>query len=975
MASNPTNPQEHIVENPFGFDVPPPRRTGSNTPLSLNTPDTVWLIMSGIVDIFAVRIAEGRVVGSRHHLFRARAGQALFSMDLSHYAAEIDIIAVGVNNTFVSTIPRQRFDELIHDEQHQSTALDLLDEWVKGLSHSIEGEATLRQYVPLEPAQATNVPAGQVTRPRRGVLWAHVQQGIAHFLGRAELPLFSEDDYIPITADTWLQCNQDSVIYALPTQSFVDQSFSWQILNNFQRMILDCMVWDTLEALEQDIQRLKYRAEFDHERTADSLHRLVSVLEADKSQPVSTTITGDTPLLAACKLIGRALGVRIQARRDPIDGQTEEQSLDAITRASQIRKRRVALKDDWWQHDNGPMLGYLEDGNQSVALLPKSLTSYEMVNPVTGQRIPVDETVAARLSQFAYVFYRTLPTEKLNVWALLRFGFKGAGREIFWVLAMGTIGGLLALFTPLAIGYIFDTVIPAADRTQLFQLALILLIVAVVAVLFQIVRNIAVLRIEIKLDHALQSAVWDRLISLPTPFFRNYTAGDLSNRAMAISAIRRALSGTVVLALLTAIFSIFNFLLLFIVDLRLAIAATILVLVIFIVTIASGYWQMRYRRRQAEEQGRISGMILQFITGISKLRVAAVEHRAFAHWARAFARQRRLAFAAGNMENSLAVFNAFFPLLASIIVFAMVSSADISTGVFLAFNAAFTQFLLAGLQLALAITSILDIVPLYERLKPIIQTEPEVDESKSDPGDLSGEIEVSRLSFRYVADGPLILSDVSFHVNPGEFVALVGPSGSGKSTLLRLLLGFEKPESGGIFYDGQDLSGLDIRLVRHQLGVVLQNSQLMTGDIFTNIIGVAPLTIDDAWEAARMAGLEEDIRNMPMGMHTLLSEGGSTLSGGQRQRLLIARAIAQKPRILFFDEATSALDNRTQAVVSASLERLDATRLVIAHRLSTIINADRIIVLQNGRIVQMGTYDELMRQPGLFADLARRQLI
>ncbi|RMG87265.1 MAG: NHLP bacteriocin export ABC transporter permease/ATPase subunit, partial [Chloroflexi bacterium] len=514
-----------------------------------------------------------------------------------------------------------------------------------------------------------------------------------------------------------------------------------------------------------------------------------------------------------------------------------------------------------------------------------------------------------------------------------------------------------------------------ADRSQLLQLALILFVAAVVAVFFQVVRNIAVLRIEIKLDHALQSAVWDRLISLPTPFFRNYTAGDLSNRAMAISAIRRALSGTVVLALLTAIFSIFNFLLLFIVDLRLAIAATILVLVIFIVTLVSGYWQMRYRRRQAEEQGRISGMILQFITGISKLRVAAVEHRAFAHWARAFARQRRLAFAAGNMENSLAVFNAFFPLLASIIVFAMVSSADISTGVFLAFNAAFTQFLLAGLQLALAITSILDIVPLYERLKPVIQTEPEVDESKSDPGDLSGEIEVSRLSFRYVSDGPLILSDVSFHVNPGEFVALVGPSGSGKSTLLRLLLGFEKPESGGIFYDGQDLSGLDIRLVRQQLGVVLQNSQLMTGDIFTNIIGVAPLTIDDAWEAARMAGLEEDIRNMPMGMHTLLSEGGSTLSGGQRQRLLIARAIAQKPRILFFDEATSALDNRTQAVVSASLERLDATRIVIAHRLSTIINADRIIVLQNGRIVQMGTYDELMKQPGLFVDLARRQLI
>jgi len=274
----------------------------------------------------------------------------------------------------------------------------------------------------------------------------------------------------------------------------------------------------------------------------------------------------------------------------------------------------------------------------------------------------------------------------------------------------------------------------------------------------------------------------------------------------------------------------------------------------------------------------------------------------------------------------------------------------------------------------MSIVGAVGVLPLYQRCKPIIETLPETDQAMADPGRLTGEFEVSHLSFRYTPDGPLILNDVSLRVLPGQFVAVVGSSGSGKSTLFRLLLGFEKYESGGIFYDGQDLTGLDVRELRRQMGVVLQNGQLLGGDIFTNIVGSSRLTINDAWEAVRMAGLEEDIKDMPMGMHTVISHGGGGLSGGQRQRLLIARALAAEPRILFFDEATSALDNRTQAVVNRSLEGLRITRVAIAHRLSTIVNADSIYVLDQGRIVQQGTYEELMAQPGLFVELARRQL-
>jgi ATP-binding cassette subfamily C protein len=328
----------------------------------------------------------------------------------------------------------------------------------------------------------------------------------------------------------------------------------------------------------------------------------------------------------------------------------------------------------------------------------------------------------------------------------------------------------------------------------------------------------------------------------------------------------------------------------------------------------------------------------------------------------------------------MSAFDASFPIVALCVVFSGVASqigrrgASLSTGSFLAFNIAFMQLLASVLALGSGFLALLGIVPLYTRVKPIFETLPEIDAGKADPGELTGSIEVNHLAFRYSADTPPILRDVSFSIRPGEFVAFVGASGSGKSTLLRLLLGFERPMSGAIYFDGQDLAGLDIQEVRLQMGIVLQNGKLLPGDILTNIIGSAPLTVDDAWEAVRMAGLEADIKALPMGMYTMVSEGGKGLSGGQRQRLMIARAIVRKPRILIFDEATSALDNRTQEIVSGAMEQMQATRISIAHRLSTIMKADRIFVLDNGTVVQSGTYDELIGREGFFAELAKRQL-
>jgi NHLM bacteriocin system ABC transporter ATP-binding protein len=483
------------------------------------------------------------------------------------------------------------------------------------------------------------------------------------------------------------------------------------------------------------------------------------------------------------------------------------------------------------------------------------------------------------------------------------------------------------------------------------------------------------------MDSSLQAAVWDRLLSLPVPFFRDYSAGDLAIRSLGISQMRQTLTGSALNSILSGIFSIFSFALLFYYSWRLALVATALIGVAFAVSVIAGHRQVMYQRATTRVRGRISGMVLQFINGIAKFRVSGTEGRAFASWAAEFAPQKKLAFSARQVSNHLTVFNSVYPIFASGCIFICVvwlmtqpETPVLSTGDFLAFNAAFGQFLTAALQLSSAILSILAVVPLYERAKPILDTLPEVDKAKADPGELAGNIEISHLAFRYRPDTPLVLRDISIRIAAGQFVAIVGSSGCGKSTLFRLLLGFETPDSGAIFFDGQDVSSLDVQAVRRQMGVVLQSAKLLSGPIFNNIVGSAPLTIDDAWEAARMAGFDQDIKQMPMGMHTVVSEGGGGLSGGQRQRLMIARAIVGRPRILLFDEATSALDNQTQAIVSRSLEGLKATRIVIAHRLSTIINADRIYVLDKGVVVQSGTYEELISQDGIFADLAKRQI-
>lgn len=959
-------------------------QSAGNRPWLLDDPNTVWLVRTGWVNVFAVSVHHGRPVGVRRHLFRVDAGQALFGMGLRGGPESQGLLAVGNPGSELARAPRTALTDLPSGLSNPAIA-ELIDPWIACLSSTLSRDSVPQKHVPLSAGADYSLQDGESARVQQGVLWCRLLEGRARFLGRDDLSFEPSPDLWPLGERTWIQAFGPARIQILPTTAVLEFGPPWETLDRFHGLVLD-RIRETIGQTERmERERLRLQTAGDRSAIGQAVTSLASVLseEIRFERPEA----GPTdPLLTACRYVADAMGIDVHP---PIRGKTgtePQDPLGAIARASRFRIRRVALRDDWWRRDNGPILAFMENDERPVALLPVGPKRYELLDPKEMSRTPVTSDVAQTVVSFGYVFYHPFHEKALTALDLLRFGLQGAPRrDLLSVLFMGLAGGVLAMFTPIATGIVFDAIIPGAERWQLLQITLALAVMAFGTAMFRLTRNFAVLRAESRMSGVVQAGIWDRLLKLPAPFFRQFLTGDLARRSLGIESIRRILTGATLSSLMGGIFSVFSYLLLFYYDTGLALVATVLVLVAVLATGLASYLGLRYQTRLQQIQGKIEGLVLQLITGLSKLRVAGAEARTFALWAGAFTEQKRLAFQAGTVANSLEVFNAAFPVVASLVIFSVmayqtyaavaVGETAMSIGSFLAFNAAFGQFLAAALETSSVLASVLQVAPIYDRARPILETPPEVDPAKPHPGQLSGDIEISHVSFRYHSDGPLVLNDVSLHVRPGEFVAVVGSSGAGKSTIFRLLLGFESPVSGSVYYDGQDVANVDVQAVRSQIGVVLQNAQVLPGSIFDNIVGSAPLTLDDAVAAARMAGLDEDIEQMPMGMHTLVSEGGSTLSGGQRQRLLIARAVASRPRILLFDEATSALDNRTQLLVAQSLERLRVARVVIAHRLSTVMHADRIYVVEGGRIVQTGTYEALFNQDGPFANLAKRQIV
>ena len=661
--------------------------------------------------------------------------------------------------------------------------------------------------------------------------------------------------------------------------------------------------------------------------------------------------------------------------------------LRRLVQKGNMQMRLVTLDETWFKHDTGMLIGFYGEKKTLAALLPTEPDEYKIVTRENTEGIKLTDEQAKLLGKDAFICYAGFPARALKVFDLLKFMFNACWKADYrTVLITSLLAGLVPLATPVITETIFQDIIPILDRQGLATVTQALMVTSFTMAALSIVRSIAVMRISTKIELTSEAALWGRLMTLPTKFFRRYTIGELASRMNGMSVVKGLISGEFVGTVFGFIFSFWSILLMCYYSLKLT-AAAIAVWFVYSIFVFFVYRRViEFNRKLIACGNKTAGTIQQIFAGLAKFRVQGAEEQAYQLWARDFGEQWNWSLKLRWQNNYTSIIASIQPFILTMILYyvAVYGMTDVDAngktvqGIgyaqFLAFNAAYTSFNGTLGSVIGLIGHFFGIQPQLENLRPILNEVPENVSDKADAEVLSGVIEVSHLTFAYEGSEREVLKDINFKISAGENVAIVGRSGCGKSTLVRLLLGFETPKSGAIYYDGQDLAEVSLPSVRTQLGVVLQNGQLMTGDIFTNIVGTRLLTQDDAWEAAESAGIAEDIAMMPMGMQTVISEGSSNISGGQRQRILIARALVNKPAILIFDEATSALDNRSQAIVTASIERLHATRIVIAHRLSTIRNCDRVIVMDDGKIVETGTFDELMARGGIFADLVKRQV-
>ena len=652
------------------------------------------------------------------------------------------------------------------------------------------------------------------------------------------------------------------------------------------------------------------------------------------------------------------------------------EQLDYVLRPTGLMIRDVELTEGWQYDAYGPMLGFFRESGNAVALLPNLFGTYWFSDPATGKMSVVTKKNAGLFEMEAFCFYQSLPMKPLGIPDLILYMKNSISNSDFLQIALATlVVTLVGTIEPKVYSLVTGKILMNKQASVLIGMMAFLVSAAFASQMLSMVRSLLMERINTKTSLAVEASVMMRILSLPVNFFRKFSSGELSSRAQSVNSLCNMLLDNFMSVGLTSLMSLIYIMQIFSFARVLVVPSIIIILSTVIIGVVASLMQIDISRRRMKIAAEESGMAFAMLNGIQKIRLSGSEKRVFARWAQKYSEDARLQYNPPLFIKLNSVLVTAISLIGTIILYYLAVRYGVSVSDYVGFNAAYGMVMGAFSSLTSIALSIAGIRPVLEMAEPILKAEPEVAADKEMVTRVSGSIEVNHVSFRYEENTPYVLKDLSLKIKAGEYVAIVGRTGCGKSTLIRLLLGFEKPETGAVYYDRRDLASLDPRSLRKQIGVVIQNGQLFQGDIFSNITISAPqLTLADAWEAAEIAGIAQDIRDMPMGMQTVISEGQGGVSGGQKQRLMIARAIAPKPRILIFDEATSALDNKTQKQVSDALDRLKSTRIVIAHRLSTIKNCDRILVMDNGAIIEEGTYNELIEKKGAFAELVARQM-
>lgn len=685
----------------------------------------------------------------------------------------------------------------------------------------------------------------------------------------------------------------------------------------------------------------------------ESLSHLAKVFSSDEEIVISAE---GPPLMRACEIIGQLMGLKFKTPSSRIH------SVEEICADSGIRYRQIALTKHWWQHSQEHFLGFEKNTRHPVALIYMD-SEYEMINPMTQERTKVDGTSSKKIELLAYTFYKTLP-DNPTFSKILHFCIEGTKREYSALFLVGFLSTFIAFFFPFANKVLFDMVIPNFNMNLYFQVMIGLIIATISSGFFFFMRSLLLLRLDGIFENRLQIAFWDRLLKLPVPFFRSMAVGDLIQRSLVIDTIRSKLSDNTLRVFLNSIFGLSYLLVMFLYSWQLSIVGLFFSFAGAGFTAILFFFLLQYQRKILASNATINAFLIQIINAIAKIRIAVAENRVFSRWARDFSQNQRLSFQAQTLQ---VIAKTFATVLGSIsyffiflVVFMIMSSESanpaseyippFTVGTFLAFNAAFMPFSEAIMDLTSTLISSVELVPFWERARPIFTTPIETCSEKGDPGRLKGDIQLENVSFRYDKNAVLLFNKISLTVQSGEFAAIVGPSGSGKSTICRLLIGFEVPEEGRVLYDHKDLAGINPYKVRQQIGTVFQNSGIFKGTIKDNITCGVDYSREEIFQAMELSLFSEDFKTFPMGLETILLTGGGVISGGQRQKILLARALVRRPKILLLDEATSFLDNHTQDAVTRNLSNLNVTRIVIAHRLSTIKKADRIYLMDQGQL-------------------------
>ncbi len=953
-----------------------------NLPLKLDDPASVWFIERGAVNLFLIELKDGVEQAAPQHLLSLESGWLLPGVAPDERGNDEDttlsLIAKGSPGTLLKRLPASSLSDVSPAELAEQT-----DTWLTAVADALARFVSRppRPTALAEPGLTQTLPPCTLS-VRRGVVWvSEPPLGASLFMGIADPAEHAgasgpHEALIPLTRTSWLTLFDEVTLSGESSETLAQQGTLLPALASFHSVAFDLERLNRRLAVVDDanLERARTTSRRLAEKAARQSLFNIYDLPIDRDANVE-----DRALADALQIIGRHEGIdfKIPERSSPSDSPV---GLVDVLDASGVRARRVRFTSErkWWRGDSNAMLAFRGEDGQPVALLPGMFGSYREVDPVSKRRVRITAGRAGALGEKAWVFYRPLPSGTVEPADLLRIALRGSAAELARLVIAGLPGGLIKLLPALALGFVANQVMAGETAGALYAMAVALAGFGLLGALLHVFQSTAMMRLEGRSASRVEAAFWDRLMRLPPSILHRHPSGDLAMSGMTFQNLRDGLHGVVADSLLSIIFLLPALVLIFFYDATLGTVALVFSLASLLITVVLGLRQIPPYGRMIGAARRVAGRLFQIVGGIGKLRVENAEGSAFAIWARDYREQKRAELELGALEGHSRAFGAALPFVAGgVLLFATVEmgTGNVPVGDFLVVYTVFIAFQSAIARLGESFGTVAAMLPAFDQMRPLLAAVPESDVEGQPVEYLGGELLFDRISFRYDPDGPLILDDVTIRARPGEFVAIAGESGAGKSTLFRLALGIDRPTAGAVYYDGRDLRHLNLKQVRRKIGAVPQSVGLHPLDLWDNLVGHRDeVANEEVWKAVRIAEVESEIKSMPMGMMTMVGTSGAVLSGGESQRVTIARSVIGSPRIMLFDEATNWLDNESQAKVMRNLTALTSTRIVIAHRLSTLEQADHIYVLQAGRVVQSGSFSELMEVDGVFKELVKRQI-